>query len=123
MTGTKQLPGHFYHLLDLLWQMLNRGRPTPTNSNGKKPLPGSIAGTAKDLEGLLRPTRSILTIRQTIIKIPKTISPTPTTRPNNSPRAVNFSINTNAVIAAIQNKFITPATKSRAIIIQQQPTQ
>jgi hypothetical protein len=45
MTGTKQLLGHFYRLLDLLWQMLNRGRPTPTNSNGKKPLPRSIAGS------------------------------------------------------------------------------
>ncbi len=45
MTGTKQLLGHIYRLLDILWQMLNRGRPTPTNSNGKKPLPGSITGT------------------------------------------------------------------------------
>jgi hypothetical protein len=45
MTGTKQLLGHFYRLLDLLWQMLNRGRPTPTNSNGKKTLPGSITGS------------------------------------------------------------------------------
>ena len=45
MTGTKQLLGHFYRLLDLLWQMLNRGRPTPTNSNEKNPLPGSITGS------------------------------------------------------------------------------
>ena len=45
MTGTKQLLGHFYRLLDLLWQMLNRGHPTPTNSTGKKTLPGSITGS------------------------------------------------------------------------------
>jgi hypothetical protein len=45
MTGTKQLLGHFYRLLHLLRQMLNRGRPTPTNSTGKNPLPGSITGT------------------------------------------------------------------------------
>jgi hypothetical protein len=44
MTGTKQLLGHLYRLLDLLWQMPNRGRPTPTNSTGKKTLPGSITG-------------------------------------------------------------------------------
>ena len=45
MTGTKQLLGHFYRLLHLLWQMLNRGRPTPTNSTGKNPLPESITGS------------------------------------------------------------------------------
>jgi len=44
MTGTKQLPGHLVHLLHLLRQMLNRGRPTPTNSTGKNTLPGSIIG-------------------------------------------------------------------------------
>jgi hypothetical protein len=44
MTGTRQLPGYFNRLLHLLWQILNRGRPTPTNSTGKKPLPKSIAG-------------------------------------------------------------------------------
>ena len=45
MTGTKQLLGHYYRQLDLLWQMLNHGRPTPVNSNGKTPLPGSITGS------------------------------------------------------------------------------
>jgi hypothetical protein len=45
MTGTKQLLGHFYRLLDLLWQMISRGRPTPTNSNGKKPVVGTITCT------------------------------------------------------------------------------
>jgi hypothetical protein len=44
MTGTKQLLGHFYRLLDLLRQMLKSGRPTPTNSTRKKPVPGSITG-------------------------------------------------------------------------------
>jgi len=67
MTGTKQLAGHFYRLLDLLWQLLTTVRPVPTNSAGKKPLPKSIAGTGiaqalasnADLVGLLRPARSI----------------------------------------------------------------
>jgi hypothetical protein len=44
MTGTKQLLGHLYRLLDLLRQMRTPGRPTPTNSTGKKHLPGSITG-------------------------------------------------------------------------------
>jgi hypothetical protein len=45
MTGTKQLLGHFYRLLDLLWQMISRGRPTPTNSKGEKPVVGTITCT------------------------------------------------------------------------------
>ncbi len=45
MTSTKQLLGHFYRQLDLLWQMLNLCRPTPTNSTGKKPLWKSITGS------------------------------------------------------------------------------
>jgi hypothetical protein len=63
MTRTKQLPGHFYRLLDLLWQLLTPGRPIPTNSTGKKHLLESITGTGiaqalasnADLVGLLRP--------------------------------------------------------------------
>ena len=37
MTGTKQLLGHYYRLLNLLRQIINPGRPIPTNSIGKKP--------------------------------------------------------------------------------------
>ena len=47
MTGTKQLLGHGYRLLDLLWQMLNRGRPTPTNSNGKKTYRDQLPGAKR----------------------------------------------------------------------------
>ncbi len=58
-----------------------------------------------------------------MIKIPHVMSPTPTIQPKYSPLAASFSINTNAVMAAIQNRFITPATNNKAIITQQQPTQ
>jgi hypothetical protein len=45
MTGTKQLLGHLHRQLDLLWQMLNLCRPTPTNITSKKPLRKSITGS------------------------------------------------------------------------------
>jgi hypothetical protein len=64
MTGTKQLLGHFYRLLDLLWQMLNRGRPTPTNSNRKKPLPGSITGSPTTVSPSIRSLNSLILNRQ-----------------------------------------------------------
>jgi hypothetical protein len=59
MTGTKQLPGHFYRLLALLRQMLNRGRPIPTNSTGKKPLPGSITWSKRPLSQALASKASL----------------------------------------------------------------
>ena len=50
MTGTKQLLGHVYRLLDLLRQMLNPGRSNPTNSTGKKSLPETITGSQIETE-------------------------------------------------------------------------
>lgn len=45
MTGTRQLIGPIHRLLALLWQILNLGRPVPTNSTEKKPLLRTITGS------------------------------------------------------------------------------
>jgi hypothetical protein len=47
VTGTKQLLGHFYRLLDLLRQMLDPCRSNPTNSTGKKPYRDQLPGAQR----------------------------------------------------------------------------
>jgi hypothetical protein len=51
------------------------------------------------------------------------MSTPPATRPTSSPRGSTFSTKTNEAMAATQRRFITPATKSRAMRTQQHPTQ
>ena len=47
----------------------------------------------------------------------------PAARPTSAPRGSTFSTRTKAAMTATQRRFITPATKSRAIRTQQHPTQ
>jgi hypothetical protein len=44
-TGTKQLPGHLYRLLALLWQLFTPGRPVPIHFTEKNTPLKSTTGT------------------------------------------------------------------------------
>src|SRR5437868_6438160 len=59
----------------------------------------------------------------TIIQTPHTTNSTPAVFPKNNPRGVIFSMSTSAVMMAIHQMFITPATNSSSIRNQQQPLQ
>lgn len=104
----------------LAWATLISVSTLTTRQHVLLDLAGGVAvAIAAHLLTRRRPTRQSCASSAT----PAAINPTPPTRLTRSPHGAVFSSSTSAPSAATHSRFITPATNSSAMRIQQHPTQ